>query len=157
MKILFILSVLIITCKLSNAQQTQTNEGGAVPVAQNAPAPMTAADSLNLAIANAKTAFNDIRKLFAKKSDTMLIVIPQIEYDNSSLAQLKESLKKVKGVRSVTSHYTTATATLEIAYKGQPTDLWDLLPADIKAPFKVTELGATNITLLCKQNPRIVQ
>ena len=117
----------------------------------NAPSTMTASDSLKMAFTNLKSAFSDVSKLFARKSDTMSIVIPQVEYDNSSLAQLKENLKKVKGVRSVTMRYTTTTATLQIAYKGKPTDVWDTLPADVKAAFKVMELGDTGITLQCKQ------
>jgi hypothetical protein len=127
---------------------------GAMPVQGTAQMPsqsMTAGDSLKMAFTNLKTAFADVNKLFARKSDTMLIVIPQVEYDNGSVTQLKDNLKKLKGVRSVTMRYSAATATLQVAYKGKPTDVWDTLPTDVKAGFKLTELGDAGITLQCKQ------
>ena len=119
--------------------------------AQNAPTGMTAKDSLKLALANAKTAINSLSKLFAVKRDTMTINIADIDYDNSNLAQLKDDLKKLKGVRSVTMHYNANTATMEIAYKGKPADVWDNLPADVKEVFKVSEFGDNNIKVKYKQ------
>ncbi len=152
MKQIFIFFVVLISYNASQAQQVETAEAPAAPAPQQtSSAPMTASDSLKLAISNAKTAFADISKLFSRKSDTMLIVIPEIDYDNSSLAQLKECLKKAKGVRSVTTHYNASTATLEVAYKGKPNEVWDMLPAYSKAAFKLTEFGANTISLQYKQ------
>lgn len=120
--------------------------------AQNSNAPMTAKDSLKLALANFKNALSDVGKLFNRKSDTVLIVIPGIDYDNSGLLQLKEKLKNLKAVRSVTMYYSSNTATLEVACKGTPASLWDTLPPDARTAFKVTEMGNTSIGLRCKEN-----
>ena len=152
MKRFFILSLVLLSFNALQAQLVQTGDTLAGAATQpNAAAPMTSGDSLKQAMSNFKSALSDINKLFTRKSDTMLIVIPQIEYDNSSLARLKECLKKAKGVRTVTTHYSDATATLEIAYKGKPNEVWEMLPEDAKAAFRLTELGTTSITLQYKQ------
>ena len=134
------------------AQPVPTVDSAVAPMPpQNTSATMSAGDSIMLAITNAKSAIEDISKLFARKSDTMLIVIHEIEYDNSSLVQLKESLKKIKGVRSVTTQYNAATATLEVAYKGKVNEVWDMLPPNSKAAFRLTEFSTNKISLQYKQ------
>ncbi|MDQ6757130.1 MAG: hypothetical protein M3004_09355 [Bacteroidota bacterium] len=135
-------------------QQMDPNVAGNMPAngAQTTTATgMTRSDSLKMALNNMKSAFNNINKLFAGKRDTMTIIIPEIDYDNTSLNQLKETIKKVKGVRSVVMHYNASTATMEVAYKGKPTDVWDNVSADVKTKFKLVEAGDNNITLKYKE------
>lgn len=55
-----------------------------------------AADSLKMAINDAKTSFST---LFKGHKDTTTIMIAEIDYDYPGLTLLKESLKKVKGVK----------------------------------------------------------
>lgn len=155
MKKIFTLCIVLIYCHVLNAQQADSaNAVAAQGAIQNVPAPtatnatgMTAADSLKLAVANLKAAF----QLLGGKRDTMTISIADIDYDNINLAQLKDDLKKAKGVRSVVMHYNGTTATMDVTYKGKPTDIWDNLPATAKSAFKVAELGDTIIRLTCKQ------
>lgn len=109
--------------------------------------PKTRSDSLKMAIANVKNAFDAASKLFISKRDTMTIVIPDIDYDNINLLLLKEHIKKVKGVRSVVMNYNSSTAKLEVAFRGKPTDLWDNIHADVRMKFKLIEAGENNITL----------
>lgn len=109
--------------------------------------PKTKSDSLKMAIANVKNAFDAASKLFISKRDTITIVIPDIDYDNINLLLLKEHIKKVKGVRSVEMNYNSSTAKLEVAFRGKPTDLWDNIHADVRMKFKLIEAGENNITL----------
>ncbi len=111
---------------------------------------MTRADSLKMAITDLRKAFDDASKLFIRKSDTLTILIPDIEYENPGLAKLKESLEKIKGTRSVIMHYSKSTARLEVAFKGKPADLWNGVPPDIRTMFKLVEAGERNITLAHK-------
>ncbi len=114
--------------------------------------PMTAQDSLRQSLANFKTALADVNKLFVRKSDSMTIVITDIDYDNSHLTQLKTGIKKLKNVRSLVMRYAGTTATMDILYKGKPTDLWDNLPTATKSSFKISEIGDKNIKLDYKHN-----
>jgi hypothetical protein len=43
--------------------------------------------------------------------------------------------------------YKSASALLEVSFKGKATDLWDKLPVEAKASFKLLEAGDNNITL----------
>lgn len=108
---------------------------------------MTRADSLKMAFNNIKNAFGSFNKLFVPKRDTITIMISDIEYDNANLAQLKENLKKTKGVKSVTMHYKSSTAIMEISGKGKATDVWDNLPAHTRSAFKLMEAGDYNLIL----------
>lgn len=108
---------------------------------------MTRADSLKMAIADMKKAFEAAGKLFAGKSDTLTIVIPGIDYENLSLARLKDSLSKLKGTRSVMLQYSGSTARLEVAFKGKTEQLWDSVPSDIRMMFKLVEADGRNIKL----------
>lgn len=128
----------------------QTEPETAAPVILEPPAiesPKTRSDSLKMAIANIKNAFDAASKLFISKRDTMTIVIQDIDYDNINLLLLKEHIKKVKGVRSVVMNYNSSTAKLEVAFRGKPTDLWDNIHADVRMKFKLIEAGENNITL----------
>jgi hypothetical protein len=109
--------------------------------------PMTRADSLKMAITDLRKAFDAAGKLFAGKSDTISILIPDIDYENVNLIRLKGSLEKIKGMRSVVMHYGNSTARLEAAYKGKPAELWDSVPVDIRIMFKLMEAGERNIIL----------
>ena len=125
------------------------------PATENLPGleslPMTAQDSLKQSLANLKTAIADVNKIFARKSDSMSIVIADIDYDNAHLTQLKEGLNKLKSVRSVIMRYSGTTATMLVFYKGKLTDVWDNLPATTRAAFKIAELGDKNIKLNYRQ------
>lgn len=111
---------------------------------------MSKSDSLKMILNKAKAAFTNISKLLVAKRDTMTIMIPEIDYDNSSLTELKESLKKMRGVISVVMHYNASTATIGVACKGKPNDIWDNVSADVKTKFKLMEAGDNNITLKYK-------
>lgn len=109
--------------------------------------PKTKADSLRMVLTNLKNAIQSANKLFIAKSDTMTITIPDVEYDNQNLAELKESIKNMKLVRSLAMTYSTSTANFRIIYKGKPTDVWDMVPIGIKSRFKLMEAGENNIIL----------
>jgi hypothetical protein len=113
------------------------------------PSMKTAADSIKLAINDAKSSFNT---LFKTHRDTAAIAISNIEYEDSNLANLKEGLKKLKGVKSVSEQYKSSNAVLKIPFKGKPTDLWDKLPASVKAPFRLVEAGDNYISLKFKND-----
>jgi len=135
------------------AEQRDPQPTGTGPEQQEAQNPlgnstaMTRADSLKMAIADMKKAFEAAGKLFAGKSDTLTIVIPGIDYENLSLARLKESLSKLKGTRSVMLQYSGSTARLEVAFKGKTEQLWDSVPSDIRMMFKLVEADGRNIKL----------
>lgn len=119
--------------------------------AQNTAGQMTAQDSLKQSIATLKTAFAGVNKLFVRKSDTISVMVSNIDYDNTNLSELKDAIKKEKNVRSVAMHYTGTTATMEVIYKGKPTDLWDNIPTTLKSAFKIAEIGDKNISLTYRQ------
>src|SRR6185312_10083293 len=108
-----------------------------------------AADSIKMAIDDAKSSFNT---LFKTHKDTATIAISNIEYEDSNLANLKENLKKLKGVKSVSEEYKSSNALLKIPFKGKPTDLWDELPASVKAPFRLVEASDNFISLKFKND-----
>ncbi len=108
---------------------------------------MTRSDSLKMSFNNIKKAFGAFNKFFTPKRDTMTIMISEIDYDNANLLQLKEKLKNVRGVKSVTMHYKSSTAIMEICYKGKATDVWDNLPPATKTAFKLMETSENNIIL----------
>lgn len=116
------------------------------PVSQRSPKPtMTnAADSLKMAMSDAKNSFNT---LFKGHKDTTTITIAGIDYDDANLSVLKDDLKKMKGIKSVSTQFQSNTITLKVPFKGKPTDLWDNLPASAKTPFKVIEATDNNIVL----------
>lgn len=120
---------------------------------EGAPKTATRNDSLKMAINNIKNAFGAFSKLLSPKRDTLTIMISEIDYDNQNLALLKEDIKKIKGVRSVTMHYKSSTAIMEISGKGKATDIWDNLPARTKSAFKMLEAGDNNIIVKQKYIP----
>ena len=108
-------------------------------------------DSLKMAIADVKGSFANVKSsfisLFPNKKDTIAIAISNIEYDDASLTLLKEDLRKLKGVKTVLMQYKGGAALLEVPFKGKAVDLWDTVPTDAKAAFKLLEAGDNNITL----------
>ena len=146
MKKIFIFCAAIFFCCSGQAQQAETEN---LPGLESLP--MTAQDSLKQSFANLKNALVNVNKFFARNSDTMSIVVVDIDYDNSYLTQLKDGIKKLKNVRSVVMRYGGTTATMEIIYKGKPTDVWDNLAAAVKSAFKIAELGDKNIKLNYRQ------
>ena len=109
----------------------------------------TASDSLKMAVNDAKKSFNT---LFKSHRDTTTIMISDIDYEDSNLAILKDNLKKLKGVRSVSMQYKSNTAMIKIPYKGKSTDIWDNLPPYSKVPFKLIEESDNSITLKFKND-----
>jgi len=101
-------------------------------------------DSLKMAVQDLKTSFNT---LFGGKRDTIAIMIANIDYDDANLSLLKENLKKLKGVKAVNMQYKSATAIMQVSFKGKSTDLWDKLPQEAKEPFKLLEADDNNIKL----------
>ena len=132
MRKIFVFCIIIVFSKSLLAQEGSTEN---LPGLETIP--MTAQDSLKQSLANLKTALADVNKLFARKSDSMSIAVADIDYDNAHLSQLREGIKKLKSVRSVLMRYNGTTATMEITYKGKPTDVWDNLPATTKSAFKI--------------------
>jgi hypothetical protein len=148
---LYTVVLLLLLSSSINAQTKATNQ---VKTASQKPVqnPLTSAsDSISMAVNDIKTSMNGVKtsfnSLFAGKRDTISILIPNIDYDDANLALLKENLKKVKGVKAVLMQYKSATAILEIMFKGKSTALWDELPHESKEPFKLVEANENNITL----------
>jgi hypothetical protein len=106
-------------------------------------------DSIKMAVNDAKTSFNT---LFKGHKDTTLIQISNIEYEDPNLTNLKECLKKLKGVKTVSMQYSASNVILKIPFRGKPTDLWDELPAPSKAPFKLIEASDNEIMLKFKND-----
>ncbi len=113
----------------------------------SAPKGLSKGDSIKLAINNIKNAFGAMSKILAGKRDTATITISDIDYDNTNLSVLKENLKKVKGVKSVTMLYKSGSAIMEVAYRGKVMDIWDNLPLPSRSPFKLVDAGEHNILL----------
>lgn len=111
------------------------------------PSLKNASDSIKMAINDAKSSFNT---LFKTHKDTDAILISNIEYEDPNLANLKEGLKKLKGVKMVSEEYKSSNAVLKIPFKGKPTEMWDALPASVKAPFKLVEAGENYISIRFK-------
>lgn len=108
----------------------------------------SASDSLKLAINDAKTSFNT---LFKGHRDTTTIMIPDIDYEDSNLNVLKESLKKLKGVKAMSMQYKSSAIFLKVPYKGKAADLWDQLPYPAKMPFKLVEANENSLVLKYKK------
>ena len=149
-----LLSASVVAQKRSTTQTSSSNNQAKAPAATTRSPQKTLSDqtdSLKKATKDIKTSMNDVKTsfstLFGGKRDTIAIAIANIEYDDASLASLKENLKKLKGVKSVIMQYKSSAALLEVSFKGKATDLWDKLPADAKSPFKLVEAGDNNITL----------
>jgi hypothetical protein len=106
-----------------------------------------AADSIKMAINDAKTSFST---LFKGHKDTTTIMISGIDYEDPNLALLKEDLKKVKGVKAVSMEYKSSTALIKVPFKGKPTTLWDEVDASAKSPFKLVEAGENDLVLQVK-------
>ncbi len=109
----------------------------------------SASDSIKMALHDAKTSFNT---LFKGHKDTTTIIISNIDYEDSNLTTLKENLKKLKGVKSVSMEYKSSTVLLKIPFKGKPTDLWDQLPPPAKAPFRLIEASENYISVKFKND-----
>lgn len=107
------------------------------------------ADSLKSSVNDAKNSF---QTLFKGHRDTTIIKITDIEYEDSNLVVLKENLKKIKGVKSISMHYSESAVILKVPFKGKPTELWDELPFAAKAPFKLIEAGDNDLQLKFKND-----
>lgn len=114
------------------------------PVSQKTlkPSLTDAADSVKMAMNDAKNSFNT---LFKTHKDTTTIMISGIDYGDSNLSVLKDNLKKMKGIKSVITQFQSNTITLKVPFKGKSTDLWDKLSLYSKTPFKVIEATDNNI------------
>jgi hypothetical protein len=130
----------------STGQVKNSNQQKAKPAT---PSLKKTSDSLKMAINDAKSSFNT---LFKSHKDTDAIMISNVEYEDPNLANLKESLKKLKGVKSVAEEYKSSNAVLKIPFKGKPTEMWDQLPASVRAPFKLVEAGDNYISLRFKND-----
>jgi hypothetical protein len=128
--------------QLPPATETQPTPTVPPTTAENPPAKKTFkfSDSLVMAFAN-------LKKAFAVKRDTLTILVTGVEYDNASLSKLKESLKRIKSIKSVGMRYNDLTAVLELAGKGKAAEIWDFVPIDIRSKFQVLEASENNIKL----------
>lgn len=127
----------------------QVKQGSQKQTATTKPSLKNAADSIKFAVNDAKSSFNT---LFKNHKDTDAIMISNVEYEDPNLANLKESLKKIKGVRTVSEEYKSSNVVLKVPFKGKPTDLWDELPASVKEPFRLIEAGDNYISLKFKND-----
>ena|SRR5690242_1905920 len=145
-----LLSSFTSTSQSRHNPKQQTSKTGQVEQTAAAKSSMkSAADSIKWAINDAKSSFNT---LFKSHKDTAAIAISNVEYEDSNLANLKECLKRLKGVKSVSEEYKSSNAVLRVPYKGKPTDLWDQLPASVRAPFRLVEAGDHFISLKFKDD-----
>jgi hypothetical protein len=149
-----LLSASVVAQKRGTTQSSSSSNQAKAPAATTKSPQKTLSDgtdSLKKATKDLKTSMNDVKTsfstLFGSKRDTIAIAIANIEYDDASLAGLKENLKKLKGVKAVMMQYKASNALLEVSFKGKATDLWDRLPAEVKSPFKLVEAGDNTITL----------
>lgn len=112
--------------------------------------------SANALTSSAKTLTdlkNSFGTMFSRKStfgDTTAILISGIDYDDQNLSGLKENIKKVKGVKSLTTGYKSGAATILVSFKGSATQLWDEVPGNEKQFFKLIEAGDHSIILQYK-------
>ena len=132
---------------LSLTATGQVKHGAQQKTNPAAPSLKNASDSLKMAINDAKSSFNT---LFKGHKDTDAIMISNVEYEDPNLANLKEGLKKLKGVKTVAEEYKSSNAVLKIPFKGKPTEMWDQLPTSVKAPFKLVEAGENYISIKFK-------
>lgn len=139
--------VLFLSVQIQAQSRTSTQKPNTAKQPPPKESMTAAADSLKMAVNDAKTSF---KTLFKGHTDTTTITIAGIDYEDPGLNLLKESLKKVKGVKSVSMEYKSSTALLKVDFKGKPTNLWDQLDAQAKTPFKLVEAGDNDIVLKCK-------
>jgi hypothetical protein len=152
MKLICLISFLIALLLATNtgaqvrptSAKTSNQNGGPASQKASKPTMAEAADSLKMAMSDAKNSFNT---LFKGHKDTTTISISNIEYGDPNLSVLKDELKKIKGIKSVSTEFQSNTITLKVPFKGNPTDLWDRLPSNSKVPFKVIEATNNNIVL----------
>jgi hypothetical protein len=145
MKTIFLLFIAVIL--FSVISTAQVKHGPQQKTVAAKPSMKTTADSIKLAVNDAKSSFNT---LFKAHRDTEAIMISNVEYEDPNLANLKESLKKLKGVKTVSEEYKSSNAVLKVPFKGKPAEMWDQLPASVKAPFKLVEAGDNYITVKFK-------
>ncbi len=155
MKVIYLILFEIIMCfstnleaQVNSATQKQVNSATQKKTVQTHTLSNTS-DSVKTALNDAKTSFNT---LFKGHKDTTLIQISNIEYEDPNLTNLKECLKKLKGVKTVSMQYSASNVILKIPFRGKPTDLWDELPAPSKAPFKLIEASDNEIMLKFKND-----
>ncbi len=139
--------VVFLSLQLHGQQRTSTQNPK--PVKDNPPreSMSTAADSLKMALNDAKTSFNT---LFKGHKDTTTIMISDIDYEDPNLSMLRENLKKLKGIRGLSMEYESSTVFLKIPFKGKSTALWDELDAPTKTPFKLVKAGDNELVLKVK-------
>jgi hypothetical protein len=142
----FIIALLFVTNTIAQVRPVSQKASKGGPTAQKASKlTMTeAADSLKMTMSDAKNSFNT---LFKARKDTTTISISEIDYGDPNLSALKDELKKIKGIKSVSTEFQSNTITLKIPFNGKPTDLWDKLPSNSKVPFKVIEATNSNLVL----------
>ncbi|HEY5462678.1 MAG TPA: hypothetical protein VIJ95_05420 [Hanamia sp.] len=117
---------------------------------KTAPAPTMASVSDSL-----KKSANAFTSIFKSHTDTTTITITEIDYEDSNLTILKENIKKLKGVRSLSEQYKSNIATLKVSFKGKSTVLWDDLSPKSKAPFKLVEASDNSISLKFKNDKTV--
>ncbi len=107
-------------------------------------------DSLKIAVNNIKSLFGGLKK----SGDTITILVSDIDYDDTSLYQLKESIRTTKGVKHFSMNYKSGNAIFEVTYTGKPSALWDAQPATARKAFKLVEAGDNNMVLTNKNTTR---
>ena len=133
------------TVQTANNSMTKTaNDVNATGSAVNSTADATVNSAKS--IVNAKNAIGSLFKS-KKSSNQIVIAIAGIEFEDENLTVLKDGISKAKGVKSASAEYKSGTATIEISYKGKPSELWQDVSKDAKKSFKLVEMGDDNIIL----------
>jgi hypothetical protein len=145
---IFTVALFLLFCSSAFAQAKTAAPAKTISASSKTSKPSgNSSDSFSNAVDNLKTSFGNV---FGSKRDTVTITVANIDYDDSNLTALKENIKMIKDVKSVSMQYKSGAAKVFVLYKGVATDLWDKLPAEIKKPFKLTDAGNNNIALQCR-------
>ena len=146
LRLSILFAILFATClSMQSNAQTGTAQSTATTKTTTGQKPASQGNSID----SLKTAFNNIKSLFGKKKggDTITIMVSGIEYEDTSLALLKDNLRSTKGVKNVSMNYKSGNAIFDIVFKGKPSDLWDAQSGSIKQSFKLQEAGDKNLVL----------
>lgn len=136
---------------VTKASNAVNNTNATVSQASNAINQTT--NTVNSAVQGVKSIKGMMSGLFPKKNKggDVIIAIAGIEYDDENLSTLKESIRKVKGVKDIDTDYKGGTAFINVNFKGDGSDLWDKLPKEDKKLFKLAELADGNLIIEYKK------
>lgn len=177
--LLFFLGLLTIN-NLSAQTTTDKINTGAYKVYNGASSVNNANNAVNNAagtVANTKETVKNVKKVLTgvfggkkdkatqpetKKDTVTAKVLPPATVNNisfsitgidySKLKQVEDSVKTLLGVKNTAKKFNAVEAsTIEVQYAGQPDELWDALPENLKSMFNLKNIGEKIITLETKK------